>query len=145
MAVRDHFHKHITFPTNSVSNYIEQKYFIFSFVNSPIDDVTSTLTITVKDESIINTMKDGTLGKISIPLLTIVNDEKAWFDLSNRPKKSVLTKGNSPKIQLQMSIAWNPVICTFIASNILGLITLELFLSLVLFYVNICPMGVFLA
>ncbi|XP_035429249.2 multiple C2 and transmembrane domain-containing protein isoform X2 [Spodoptera frugiperda] len=75
----------------------------------PIDDVTSTLTITVKDESIINTMKDGTLGKISIPLLTIVNDEKAWFDLSNRPKKSVLTKGNSPKIQLQMSIAWNPI------------------------------------
>ncbi|KAH9634069.1 hypothetical protein HF086_001271 [Spodoptera exigua] len=74
----------------------------------PIDDVTSTLTITVKDESIINTMKDGTLGKISIPLLTIVNDEKAWFDLTNRQKKSVLTKGNSPKIQLQMSIAWNP-------------------------------------
>lgn len=53
-------------------------------------------------------MKDGTLGKVSIPLLTIVNDEKAWFDLTNKAKKSVM-KGNSAKIQLQMSIAWNPV------------------------------------
>lgn len=90
-------------------------------------------------------MKDGTLGKISIPLLTIVNDEKAWFDLSNRPKKSVLTKGNSPKIQLQMSIAWNPVIYTFIASNILGLITLELFLSLLFVLCEYLTDGVFLA
>lgn len=78
----------------------------------PINDVTSMLTITVKDESIINTMKDETLGKVSIPLLTIVNDEKAWFDLNNRSKKSA-TKGNSPKIQLQMSIAWNPIKASF--------------------------------
>ncbi|XP_026727345.1 multiple C2 and transmembrane domain-containing protein-like isoform X3 [Trichoplusia ni] len=78
----------------------------------PVNDVTSMLTITVKDESIINTLKDGTLGKISIPLLTIVNDEKAWFDLNNKAKKSVM-KGNSAKIQLQMSIAWNPIKASF--------------------------------
>ncbi|KAJ8734009.1 hypothetical protein PYW07_014560 [Mythimna separata] len=74
----------------------------------PVNDITSTLTITVKDESIINTMKDETLGKISIPLLSIVNEEKAWFDLNHRSKKYTM-KGNSPKIQLQMSIAWNPI------------------------------------
>ena len=83
---------------------------LFFFVlNSPVNDITSTLTITVKDESIINTMKDETLGKVSIPLLSIINEEKAWFDLNHRSKKHTM-KANSPKIQLQMSIAWNPVI-----------------------------------
>lgn len=94
-------------------------FICFSFIlYSPVNDITSTLTITVKDESIINTMKDETLGKLSIPLLTIINEEKAWFDLNGRSKRHTF-KGNSPKIQLQMSIAWNPVIHVFIASNIL--------------------------
>ncbi|CAB3248445.1 unnamed protein product [Arctia plantaginis] len=73
-----------------------------------VNDVTSMLTITVKDESIINTMKDETIGKISIPLLTIVNDEKKWLQLDNKSKNPI-SKGSSPKILLQMSIVWNPI------------------------------------
>lgn len=53
-------------------------------------------------------MIDETIGKISIPLLTIVNDEKKWLPLDNKSKNPI-SKGSSPKIQLQMSIVWNPV------------------------------------
>ncbi|XP_075982654.1 multiple C2 and transmembrane domain-containing protein-like isoform X2 [Anticarsia gemmatalis] len=77
-----------------------------------VNDVTSMLTITIKDESRINTMIDEVIGKISIPLLTIVNDEKTWFELDNKSKNPI-TKGSSPKIQLQMSIAWNPIKASF--------------------------------
>lgn len=77
-----------------------------------VNDVTSTLLITVKDQSIINSLKDETIGKISIPLLTIVNNEKTWYELDNKSKNPI-TKGNLPKIQLQMSIAWNPIKASF--------------------------------
>ncbi|KAI8429921.1 hypothetical protein MSG28_000392 [Choristoneura fumiferana] len=73
-----------------------------------INDITSTLDIIVYDESFINSIKGETLGKISIPLLRINNDEKRWYALKNRSKMSN-AKGNCPRILLEMSIAWNPI------------------------------------
>ncbi|CAG5017854.1 unnamed protein product [Parnassius apollo] len=79
------------------------KKFIFT-----INDVTSTLEITVYDESIIQSMKGETLGKISIPLLRIINNEKKWYALKDRSKKNS-AKGNCPRILLEMSLEWNPI------------------------------------
>ncbi|XP_049887338.1 multiple C2 and transmembrane domain-containing protein-like isoform X2 [Pectinophora gossypiella] len=76
--------------------------------NFPVNDITSTLDITVYDESIITSMKGETLGKISIPLLRINNDEKRWYALKDRNKKSS-ARGNCPRVLLQMSVVWNPV------------------------------------
>ncbi|XP_063373569.1 multiple C2 and transmembrane domain-containing protein-like isoform X2 [Cydia amplana] len=73
-----------------------------------VNDITSTLDITVYDESFINSKKGETLGKISIPLLRINNDEKRWYALKNRSKMAS-AKGNCPRILLEMSIAWNPI------------------------------------
>ncbi|XP_030032484.1 multiple C2 and transmembrane domain-containing protein isoform X2 [Manduca sexta] len=69
-----------------------------------VNDITSTLDIKVYDESIIG----ETLGKISIPLLRINNNEKKWYALKDKSKKSN-AKGNCPRILLQMSVAWNPI------------------------------------
>ncbi|KAJ0181208.1 hypothetical protein K1T71_003293 [Dendrolimus kikuchii] len=69
-----------------------------------VSDVTSTLDVTVYDESFIG----ETLGKVSIPLLRITNDEKKWYALKDRSKK-YSAKGNCPRILLQMSMVWNPV------------------------------------
>ncbi|XP_021205323.2 multiple C2 and transmembrane domain-containing protein isoform X1 [Bombyx mori] len=69
-----------------------------------VNDITSTLDIKVHDESIIG----ETLGKISIPLLRIINEEKRWYALKDKTKKSN-AKGNCPRILLQMSIVWNPL------------------------------------
>ncbi|XP_013194985.2 multiple C2 and transmembrane domain-containing protein isoform X2 [Amyelois transitella] len=77
----------------------------YSFI---VNDITSTLDITVYDESLINSKKAETLGKLSIPLLRIHNDEMKWFALKDRSKKSN-AKGNCPRILLQMSIVWNPI------------------------------------
>ncbi|KPI93360.1 Multiple C2 and transmembrane domain-containing protein 1 [Papilio xuthus] len=79
------------------------KNFIFN-----INDVTSTLDITIYDESIIQSMKGETLGKISIPLLRINNNEKKWYALKDRSKKHS-AKGNCPRILLEMSLEWNPI------------------------------------
>ncbi|KOB69006.1 putative transmembrane 1 protein, partial [Operophtera brumata] len=68
-----------------------------------VNDVTSTLDITVYDESLIN----ENLGRISVPLLRIENDEKRWYALKNRSKKTN-AKGNCPRILVQMSLVWNP-------------------------------------
>ncbi|XP_059049111.1 multiple C2 and transmembrane domain-containing protein-like isoform X2 [Achroia grisella] len=73
-----------------------------------VNDITSTLDIGVYNESIISGMKGETLGKLSIPLLRINNDELRWYALKNRSKKSS-AKGNCPRILLQISIIWNPV------------------------------------
>ncbi|XP_028159488.1 multiple C2 and transmembrane domain-containing protein-like isoform X2 [Ostrinia furnacalis] len=73
-----------------------------------VNDITSTLDITVMDESIINSIKGETLGKLSIPLLRISNDEMRWYALKDRCKKSN-AKGNCPRILLQMSVVWNPI------------------------------------
>ncbi|CAH0747361.1 unnamed protein product [Diatraea saccharalis] len=73
-----------------------------------INDITSTLDITVYDESVINSMKGEMLGKLSIPLLRINNEEKRWYALKDRSKK-ISAKGNCPRILLQMSVVWNPI------------------------------------
>ncbi|XP_014360436.2 multiple C2 and transmembrane domain-containing protein isoform X2 [Papilio machaon] len=83
------------------------KNFIFN-----INDVTSTLDITIYDESIIQSMKGETLGKISIPLLRINNNEKKWYALKDRSKKHS-AKGNCPRILLEMSLEWNPIKASF--------------------------------
>ncbi|KAM3966599.1 multiple C2 and transmembrane domain-containing protein [Aphomia sociella] len=73
-----------------------------------VNDITSTLDITVYDESIINSLKGETLGKLSIPLLRINNDEMRWYALKDRSKK-YSAKGNCPRILLQITVVWNPV------------------------------------
>ncbi|XP_072935997.1 multiple C2 and transmembrane domain-containing protein-like isoform X2 [Epargyreus clarus] len=79
------------------------KNFVFA-----VNDITSTLDLTVYDESIIQSMKGETLGKISIPLLRINNNEKKWYALKDKSQKSS-AKGNCPRILLEMSLVWNPV------------------------------------
>ncbi|KAI5634767.1 c2 domain-containing protein [Phthorimaea operculella] len=74
----------------------------------PVNDITSTLDITVYDESIITSMKGETLGKISIPLLRINNEEKRWYALKDRSKKGS-ARGNCPRILLEMAVVWNPI------------------------------------
>ncbi|XP_038209545.1 multiple C2 and transmembrane domain-containing protein-like [Zerene cesonia] len=79
------------------------KNFVFS-----INDITSTVDIAVYEESLIQSMKGEMLGKISIPLLRIQNNEKRWYALKNRSKKAS-ARGNCPRILLEMSVVWNPV------------------------------------
>ncbi|CAH2990089.1 unnamed protein product [Chilo suppressalis] len=73
-----------------------------------VNDITSTLDITVYDECMINSIKGETLGKLSIPLLRINNEEKRWYALKDRTRKNS-AKGNCPRILLQMSVVWNPI------------------------------------
>ncbi|CAK1548523.1 unnamed protein product [Leptosia nina] len=79
------------------------KSFVFS-----INDITSTIDIAVYEESLIQSMKGEMLGKISIPLLRINNNEKKWYALKDRSKKSG-ARGNCPRVLLEMSIVWNPI------------------------------------
>ncbi|XP_026324294.1 multiple C2 and transmembrane domain-containing protein-like [Hyposmocoma kahamanoa] len=76
--------------------------------NFTVNDITSTLDMTVYNESIINSSMDAIIGKLSIPLLRINNDEVRWYALKDRAKKGS-AKGNCPRILLQMSVDWNPV------------------------------------
>lgn len=79
----------------------------YCFTFSGVNDITSTLEITVYDESICST-KGETLGKISIPLLRVNNEEKRWYALKDRTKRAS-ARGNCPRILLEMSVVWNPV------------------------------------
>ncbi|CAH2253332.1 jg967 [Pararge aegeria aegeria] len=76
--------------------------------NFSVNDITSALDITLYDESIIQSMKGETIGKVSIPLLRIKNNEKRWYALKDRSKKNS-ARGNCPRILLEMSLVWNPV------------------------------------
>ncbi|XP_050358242.1 multiple C2 and transmembrane domain-containing protein-like isoform X1 [Nymphalis io] len=73
-----------------------------------VNDVTSALDIAVHDESILQSMKGETIGKISIPLLRIKNNEKRWYALKDRSKRHS-ARGNCPRILLDMCLVWNPV------------------------------------
>ncbi|CAH2099869.1 unnamed protein product [Euphydryas editha] len=73
-----------------------------------VNDVTSALDITVYDESILQSMKGETIGKITIPLLRIKNNEKRWYALKDRSKRHS-ARGNCPRILLEMSLVWNPI------------------------------------
>ncbi|XP_045761290.1 multiple C2 and transmembrane domain-containing protein-like [Maniola jurtina] len=95
--------------TNRVSPSSEPKWnkcYIFK-----IYDVTSTLDIKVYDSSLKNALLNKSIGKVSIPLLRISNDLIRWYALKDSRKRSN-AKGNCPRIQLQMSLAWNPVKAT---------------------------------
>ncbi|XP_041974531.1 multiple C2 and transmembrane domain-containing protein-like isoform X2 [Aricia agestis] len=79
------------------------KTFTFS-----VNDVTSTVDITVYDESILQSMKGECLGRVSIPLLRVVNHEKKWYALKDRSKRNS-ARGHCPRILLEMSLTWNPI------------------------------------
>lgn len=48
------------------------------------------------------------LGRVSIPLFRIRNNEKRWYALKDK-KMYTRAKGNAPQILLEMSVTWNSV------------------------------------
>ncbi|KAL0822718.1 hypothetical protein ABMA28_004735 [Loxostege sticticalis] len=72
------------------------KLFIFE-----VNDITSILEVIVYEEK-----KNEEVGKISIPLLRIHNDEKVWYALKDSTQRD-RAKGNNPRILLEMSTSWN--------------------------------------
>ncbi|GBP88381.1 Multiple C2 and transmembrane domain-containing protein [Eumeta japonica] len=70
-----------------------------------VDDIMSTLDVTVYDEMVGN--KGEILGTVNIPLLWINNGEMKWYALKDRNQK--IAKGNCPRILLEMHLVWNPV------------------------------------
>lgn len=73
--------------------------FRFSFVT----DIHAILEVTVFDEDRLK--KSEFVGKVSIPLLNIINDEPIWYQLKNQH----LTHRVKGEILLEMNIVWNPV------------------------------------
>ncbi|OWR49417.1 multiple C2 and transmembrane domain-containing protein 1 [Danaus plexippus plexippus] len=73
-----------------------------------IKDITSALDITIYDEAMLQSMKGEKIGKVTIPLLRINNNEKKWYALKDRAKRHS-ARGNCPRILLEMSVVWNPV------------------------------------
>jgi len=76
---------------------------VFQFHVKDIHDV---LEITVYDED--KDHKYEFLGKVSIPLLKIKNNEKRWFALKDK-KLRIPAKGDSPQILLEMFFVYNKV------------------------------------
>ncbi|XP_050673288.1 multiple C2 and transmembrane domain-containing protein-like isoform X1 [Leptidea sinapis] len=76
-----------------------------------IHDIISTLDLKVYESSLANTFLNESLGKVSIPLLKIVNEEMRWYALKVK-NRAGSTRGNCPRVLLQMSIMWNPVKAT---------------------------------
>ncbi|KAL0872114.1 hypothetical protein ABMA27_004534 [Loxostege sticticalis] len=72
------------------------KLFIFE-----VNDITSILEVIVYEEK-----KNEEVGKISILLLRIHNDEKVWYALKDSTQRD-RAKGNNPRILLEMSTSWN--------------------------------------
>lgn len=70
---------------------------------SNISDVTSILEVSVMDEK-----KSEVVGKISIFLLKIYNDEKKWYALKDSTLREP-AKGNNPRILLEMNLHWSLV------------------------------------
>lgn len=70
---------------------------------SEVNDITSILEVIVYEEK-----KNEEVGKISIPLLRIHNDEKVWYALKDSTQRD-RAKGNNPRILLEMSTSWNLV------------------------------------
>lgn len=71
-------------------------------------DVSSTLDLKVYDSAITNVILNDSIGKISIPLLRIVNGEMHWYALKDKSKRNI-AKGNCPRVLLKMTLIWNPV------------------------------------
>lgn len=68
--------------------------------------MTSVLEVTVFDED--RDHKVEFLGRVSIPLLRIRNNEKRWYALKDK-KMYTRAKGNAPQILLEMSVTWNAI------------------------------------
>ena len=77
-------------------------YFNFSHVK----DIHDVLEITVYDED--KDHKYEFLGKVSIPLLKIKNNEKKWFMLKNKKLRGP-AKGETPQILLEMFFVYNKI------------------------------------
>lgn len=78
----------------------------FSTIFSNVKDMASVLEVTVFDED--RDHKVEFLGRVSIPLLRIRNNEKRWYALKDK-KMYTRAKGNAPQILLEMSITWNSI------------------------------------
>ncbi|XP_063833373.1 multiple C2 and transmembrane domain-containing protein-like [Ostrinia nubilalis] len=74
-------------------------------------DVTSTLDLRIYDSSIVAALRTDTLGRLSLPLLRISNGESRWYALKSRNMRDG-AKGNCPRVQLEMTMFWNPVKAT---------------------------------
>ncbi|XP_046865434.1 multiple C2 and transmembrane domain-containing protein isoform X2 [Drosophila willistoni] len=76
---------------------------IFTF---NIKDITQVLEITVFDED--RDHRVEFLGKLVIPLLRIKSGVKRWYTLKDK-NLCVRAKGNSPQIQLELTVVWNEI------------------------------------
>ncbi|XP_002005176.3 multiple C2 and transmembrane domain-containing protein isoform X1 [Drosophila mojavensis] len=76
---------------------------IFTF---NVKDITQVLEITVYDED--RDHRVEFLGKLVIPLLRIKSGVKRWYTLKDK-NLCVRAKGNSPQIQLELTVVWNEV------------------------------------
>ena len=55
-------------------------------------------------------------GKLSIPLLSMRNNEKRWFALKDKTLRT-RAKGTFPQIQLEFELFWNPLQATYVTLN----------------------------
>ncbi|KAH8397234.1 hypothetical protein KR215_010932, partial [Drosophila sulfurigaster] len=76
---------------------------IFTF---NVKDITQVLEVTVYDED--RDHRVEFLGKLVIPLLRIKSGVKRWYTLKDK-NLCVRAKGNSPQIQLELTVVWNEV------------------------------------
>ncbi|KAL4705003.1 hypothetical protein ACJJTC_009791 [Scirpophaga incertulas] len=95
-----------TFDAKSSSEPVWNKSYVFN-----VYDVTSTLDVKVYDSSFKNALRFESLGRVSIPLLRINNGETRWFGLKNKGNRNS-ARGNCPRIQLEMTMFWNPIKAT---------------------------------
>ncbi|XP_043645509.1 multiple C2 and transmembrane domain-containing protein isoform X1 [Drosophila teissieri] len=76
---------------------------IFTF---NVKDITQVLEITVFDED--RDHRVEFLGKLVIPLLRIKSGVKRWYTLKDK-NLCVRAKGNSPQIQLELTVVWSEI------------------------------------
>ncbi|RVE43709.1 hypothetical protein evm_011645 [Chilo suppressalis] len=95
-----------THTAGASSEPVWNKSYVFN-----VYDVTSTLDLKVYDSSLVMALRNESLGRVSIPLLKIQNGEPSWFALKDRTKRHS-ARGNCPRVQLEMTMFWNPVKAT---------------------------------
>jgi len=86
-----------------------QKVFVL-----PVPDVHSILFISVFDED--KNHKTEFLGKLSVPLLGMKNNEKKWWALKDKTLRT-RAKGTFPQIQLEFELFWSPLMATYVTLN----------------------------
>ncbi|XP_037964337.2 multiple C2 and transmembrane domain-containing protein [Plutella xylostella] len=95
-----------THNAGSSAEPVWNKDFVFN-----VRDVTTTLDIKVHDNSMVNIISDGFLGKVSIPLCRVRSTELRWYALKDRSKRNC-AKGNCPRILLELNMVWHPIKAT---------------------------------